>query len=82
MFETILNKIWAVATLLGIALVIWSLFYRTEAHPGTPSFSPRDWRPIWKTRSWYTPMGYKLHILGWSIFGLGAVISLYRLIAT
>lgn len=75
-----MKELWLILALLteiaGIVLVIMSFFNRTDKHPGGPKMNPKYWRPIWMMREWYTPRGYRFHLVGWSIFTVGIVFHL------
>ncbi len=60
----------------GIVCIVVALSYRTEKHPGIMSFSPRNWIPVWKMQSWYTPKGYWLNLIGISMVVLSATVYL------
>ena len=76
MLETIIN--WASLALMvvGLALVVWSMRHRSEKRFPFMSFNPKDWKPIWKQKSLFTPKGFKFYIVGWGLFLLAVVISL------
>ena len=56
--------------LTGIVISVFALRYRTEKHPPIPSWNPRNWVPIWKMKGMFTPFGYRLHLIGWTIIFL------------
>lgn len=65
-----------VLEITGVTLAIVALKYRTPEHPEIPSWNPRNWRPIWTVRSWYTPRGFKMQLIGWTMFTVGVAIDL------
>ena len=63
----------------GLAIITLSLLYRTNDAPRLSmrsAYHPRNWKPIWKVQSWYTPRGFKLHLLGWGLFFIGVGLRL------
>lgn len=59
----------------GIVCLTFSLRYRTEEHPGI-SFNPRNWKPVWKMQSWFTPKGYWLNLIGVNMLVLASTLGL------
>lgn len=60
----------------GLISMIAALKYRTERHPGVPTFNPRHWFSYSKAREWYTPKGYKLAFWGGICTSAGAFLGL------
>lgn len=81
MFELILKWAWYGSGTLGAILIIWSHWHLSEAGYRARADGGKLWHPIWKSKSLYTPVGYRMFVIGLSIFIVGAAISLYRLIA-
>ena len=62
----------------GLISMIAALKYRTERHPGVPTFDPRLWFSYAKAKEWYTPKGYKLAFWGGICTSAGAFLGLLR----
>ncbi len=65
-----------ILTVLGVFLSLYALRYRTPKHPPIPSWSPKDWKPIWRMKECFTPRGFKIHMMGWALFFLGMIGNL------
>jgi len=63
--------------LVGLAMVLSALRYRTPACPPLPSFNPREWRPVWKMQDWFEPKAYRLHLIGWALASAGCVLLIF-----
>lgn len=60
----------------GSLVLILSLRYRKADAPSIAYFSPRDWKRAGVLGlKGFTPLGRKLHLIGWVLFILGAFIS-------
>ena len=76
---TTAGAIAALLLLTGVALALVALKYRTAEHPRLSlisPFNPRNWVPIWRMKSWFSPKGYWLNLIGNMIIAftmLGAV---------
>lgn len=67
--------------LLGAALLFVSLFFRTESAPPIASVNPRDWVPVWRQQSHYSPTGFVLMIVGLEMFcGWGLLNSILTIL--
>lgn len=64
----------ALMVLVGAAMVVVSLFYRSDEAPPIASLNPRKWTPIWKQQSHYVGPGYFLMIYGFGVAGLGLLL--------
>jgi hypothetical protein len=75
-----MKDVWLIAAVLsevvGLVLVLSSLKFRTEKHPGLMKLNPRYWKPIWLMQDWYSTRGYRLHLAGWLVFTVGIVFHL------
>jgi len=58
--------------LTGFILVWIASTKRTQAHP---YHSNADSVHLFKRRSWYTPVGYKLHVTGMLLFYNGLLVG-------
>lgn len=59
-------------------IFIWIAFSkRTKDHPWYSNVNPVY---IWKRKSWYTPVGYVIHVLGFCFFYFGLAISAINLL--
>lgn len=63
--------------LLILGGIFWCLGFRhrTKAHPGFVFSKPRYWLPVWRTRGWYTPEGYRQMIAGCIMVAVGGLIA-------
>jgi hypothetical protein len=50
---------------VGLVLVMLAMRHRTASHPPIPSSDVKHWKPIWRMQDCYTPVGYKLQLVGW-----------------
>ncbi|MDF1545475.1 MAG: hypothetical protein P1R58_10270 [bacterium] len=50
---------------------------RTEEHPPFGSLNPKNWVPLHKMKRFYTPRGYRYHVVGWSLFYLNGALMIY-----
>lgn len=69
----------SIALVVGVVSVIVSMFHCTEKSPNLLSLSgwhPRNWRPIWRMQEWYNPLGYRLHLIGFTLIIAGAMLRL------
>ncbi|MEW5875891.1 MAG: hypothetical protein AB1752_12015 [Candidatus Zixiibacteriota bacterium] len=64
----------ALLVLIGLGMVLGSLFYRSENAPPIASFNPKHWTPIWKQQSHFVGRGFFLMIAGFGLFGLGVLV--------
>ncbi len=60
----------------GIVLMSVSLRFRTAHHPGLLSFHPRNWKPFWCWKEWYSPLGFWMAVCGALAVSLGAITSI------
>lgn len=70
---TLLGTITAIATLVGLALMYVSLFYRRPDAPLIGSTDPKDRAPIWKHKSRYRGPGFLLLIIG-NVLWVGGIL--------
>jgi hypothetical protein len=62
--------------LAGGALFFYAgLFQRAPGAPHMPTFNVRMWKPMWKQRDWFTPLGFKLYWIGYGLFAVGGVMT-------
>ncbi|GAB4324611.1 MAG: hypothetical protein Kow0074_17700 [Candidatus Zixiibacteriota bacterium] len=73
---TLLGVITAIATLVGMALLFVSLFYRRPDAPLIGSSDPEDRAPIWKLKSRYRGPGFLLLIIGTVLWFGGILVYL------
>jgi len=79
-----------VGRLLALAMVVsgivcWflALRHRTSEAPSLVLlrvYHPRNWKPIWKQRQWFTPVGFRYYWIGTTLIvagGLLAAIMIY-----
>ena len=76
------TDIWITVTALvflltGVALALYALKFRTTEHPMT-MFEARNWIPVWKMRSWYTPKGYWLNLIGVVLVSASGLVVVIR----
>lgn len=74
--ERILFVLAAMLMLVGIGLALGALAYRTGKHPPIPTWNPRRWKPIWRMREWFTPGGFRMHLIGWGLFFVGDALMI------
>jgi hypothetical protein len=74
----ILAALGIVSLVAGLLLSAFAVRrYGSSDAPQHPTFNPRGWKPVWKSRSWFvTDRGFHLDVLGTELIGLGALISL------
>ena len=65
-----------ISMIIGIGLTLSALRYKSDEHPGLLSFNPRNWKPVWRMRSWFSPRGYWLNLIGISMIVLSSVLAL------
>ena len=63
----------------GVTLALVALKYRTEKHPPIPSFNPKHWKFIWNMKDDFTPHGFTLHMIGWSLVFLSVLTRIILL---
>lgn len=67
----------------GTVMSVYSLSrYRSQNAPeGIVSLNPRNWRPVWKCRDWFTnARGFRMYWIGMELFGLGALATVFVLL--
>jgi len=52
--------------------------YKTAAYPAASGLNAKLLLPFLSAKSWFTPLGYKLQVVGTLMIVLGAVIYLAR----
>lgn len=64
----------------GIILSLMALTCRTEQAPRyfAGLFNPRFWRPVWKTKQYFTSRGFKLYVTGTLMIVAGALLYLVK----
>ena len=64
----------------GIVLSAMGWMRRTDQCPPLFTFRPKHWRPVWKMRPWFTPVGFRLYVSGTVLIVAGAasVVWLYN----
>jgi len=72
----VLSLIGLVFILTGIVMMFVVMNHRSPQHPfESGSTRARDlFRPIWMTRDWFTPNGFRLHLLGHVLLVLGCLM--------
>jgi hypothetical protein len=72
---------WLAAVMMfgGLGMVFYAARFRTANCPPIASLNPSHWtwKPIWRMRDWYTPKGFRLQLIGWTIFFAGDIIMLF-----
>ncbi len=76
--EPFLDIVVLALMVIGLTLVIIAQTRRTANHPSAPTLNFRYWIPLWQTRDWFTPAGFRYHIWGWSIFSIGVMGMVLR----
>jgi len=66
--------------LAGVVMVVVAQTMRTSEHPPIGSLNYKNWKPIWMTRGWFTPKGYKYHITGWVVLFIGMGLLLVKIL--
>jgi hypothetical protein len=64
--------------LSGVALSLLALRYRTQEAPRLTSirtYHPRNWKPIWKQRVWFTPVGFRYYSVGTTLIVIGGLLG-------
>jgi len=80
--------VFLVLVLLGLILIAIGHKFRLSEHKsflgkrpwsknGINPFSPFD---SWKRRDWWSPSGFKIHLVGVLIFGVGLIINILRIL--
>ena len=65
-----------VSLIVGYALSYTAVVrYRSADAPAIfPSFNPRDWKLVWRTRSWFAEeRGYRMYLIGSVLLSLGGL---------
>ncbi len=78
MIEHVASIAGLVGMIVGLVLILTSLACRTKEHPPLASMNPRHWKPLWKMRSWFTPRGFKFHLIGWGLFLCGNTMMIVQ----
>ncbi len=78
MIELVANIAGLVGMIVGLVLILISLAHRTKEEPMVGSMNPRHWKPLWEMQSWFTPRGFKLHIIAWGLFLCGNTIMIVQ----
>ncbi len=73
---TVLGAITSIASLLGLALMYVSLFYRRSDAPMIGSTDPKDRAPIWKLKSRYRGPGFLFLVIGFELWTAGIMVHL------
>lgn len=68
----ILSLISLLLIITGVTLTFVAMNYRSPNHPFELRGDSNTFRPIWKQRHWFTPRGYRLHILGYILLAVGS----------
>lgn len=63
-----------IVELTGLLLFAGSVFFRRPDAP-KPSFSPKNWTPIWRQESYFRGPGFLMMYLGLQLLGLALVGS-------
>jgi len=75
----------AMLSLVGVIAIVTGMIlshvalarYGAESAPKGPSFNRRHWRPVWKTRDWFTDVrGFRLYWGGAAMLSGGALAIL------
>ncbi len=72
--DRVLHIIAYVLFIGGFSIMVYTIKYRTDKCPTISTNNPIDWISFWKMRSWYTPLGFKLHLLGGCLMILSSVL--------
>jgi len=79
--EIVLYLLGITLSVVGLALGGIARNYRTADAPPFPSWNPRHWKPIWKTRNWFTePAGFRIFVAGSFLMSLGGCVLLISLL--
>jgi hypothetical protein len=72
----VLSLVSLILLLTGIVMIFVAMNHRSPQHPfESGSTRARDlFRPIWMTRDWFTPPGFRLHLLGYLLLALACLI--------
>ena len=71
-----MNSLAAALFIIGVALVfLTAAFMRTASAPALGN-DPFRWP--WQVRSWYSPAGYVMHLVGWVMWVASAGIQLVK----
>jgi hypothetical protein len=72
----VLSLISLILLLTGIVMVFVAMNHRSPQHPFESGNSRACdvFRPIWMTRNWFTPPGFRLHLLGNLLLVLACLI--------
>jgi hypothetical protein len=62
----------------GLILYLLAYRERTESCPEMPSWNPKHWKPVWMTKDWYSPKGYRLNLIGSGLISLAGISALLR----
>lgn len=64
----------------GITMSVIALQMRTESAPPYAKclFNPKCWRPVWRMKDWFTPLGYRLNLLGTILIVVGCTLGLLQ----
>ena len=77
--ELILAILSLLLYVVGIVLGALSFRHRTDKYPQPfwrAGFNPRNWRPIWKARDWFTHRGYIMYFTAATCVVIGSILQL------
>ncbi len=77
--DVVLSVFGAVAIVLGGAFSAYAMIrFRSSSAPPLMFSHPRYWKPIWKTRAWFTSeRGYVLYVTGTGLLILGSALVVW-----
>lgn len=67
-----------VLLLSGVILWMLALRHRTSEAPSLATiraYHPRNWKPVWKQRLWFTPVGFRYYLLGTTLIVMGGLLG-------
>jgi len=61
---------------VGIVFSILAIKHRTGKCPPILSINPKDWKPLWMAKDWFSPIGFRLYVIGnmLIIIGVGLIL--------
>jgi hypothetical protein len=73
---TVYHVLTAATIIGGLALILISYRYKTAKCPRFPIGWLKEWKPWWRRKEWFTPLGLNLNIMGSFIFIIGALLAI------
>ncbi len=77
--QTVVPILQLIMLITGIVLWIVAIKNRKEDAPSlkaVDTYHPRNWKPIWMQKSWFTPFGFKLYLIGATLIVASGVLRL------